>query len=707
MIVTNESRQDVTIAGEMAVQAFTIKASAKAFSILSANLYSNKLGAMIRELSTNAFDAHVMASKSDVPFSITLPNSMEPSFKIRDYGTGLSEDQVMNIYTTFFESTKTESNDVVGCLGLGSKSPFGVADSFTITSFYNGERTVYSAFLDANGIPSIATFFKEETTEPNGVEIEVAIKADDFSTFPREVNRQLRYFKLKPTVLGNSSFVWNPEETYLYEGTNWKMIHKGNESAKVVQGQISYPIDTSAMGEKFYNAKRAIKDIFRMSVVFEVPIGEVNIAPSREALTYDDTTIDNLLKAAEVILEEITPIIISTVETADTEWNARLLLNDSLYSISRSSDIQEHVVKDGVFWNGIDISELYIRIPVDQIISNSYYQSNRNGYKKYSRYPTSHYRNGKYSDDKYWEIKVKELDKVTFYHIAPEAKGLDGRIKQHIKDTKPYNDQHIITTSLTIDELEALLGGPKVIDSSTLAKVRREVTEKKEKNIVTIQQYTGSWNKTDLWESTDIDIADVDELEGLFVTLDRYDVVYNGSKYETFREAVNAARELNIIDKSTPIYGIRSGNKNLEHNFTCFFEYVRGADTTALTSIYSFGADSVYTWMFHNYETRAKEMLKYIAEESPMHSILKAVIHNHEHKVSHNASQFIARLKISVPAMDISDTASIATDRYTMLPKQVDYSFDVQKAVKYITAMDMLHSLTDNITDPFAEYIGE
>ena len=182
-MIFEKERNDVIVAGAKSVDAFTIKASARAFEILSSNLYSNPLGSMIRELSTNAYDAHVMVGKAQEPFHLTLPSVLEPSFKIRDFGPGLSHNDIMNIYTTFFESTKTNSNDMVGCLGLGSKSPFGVADNLTVTSFFQGEKTIYSAFLNADRIPSIALFHKEPTDEPNGVEIEVAINADDFKVF--------------------------------------------------------------------------------------------------------------------------------------------------------------------------------------------------------------------------------------------------------------------------------------------------------------------------------------------------------------------------------------------------------------------------------------------------------------------------------------------------------------------------------------------
>jgi HSP90 family molecular chaperone len=154
---------------------FRIRNSAKAFNILSSGLYANKIRAIVRELSCNAVDSHVAAGRSETPFDIHLPNQLEPWFAIRDYGTGLSHEQVTNIYTTYFESTKTNSNDFIGALGLGSKSPFSYTDNFTVTAIKDGIKGIYSAFINAEGVPSIAKMGEEETTEPSGVEVKFSV----------------------------------------------------------------------------------------------------------------------------------------------------------------------------------------------------------------------------------------------------------------------------------------------------------------------------------------------------------------------------------------------------------------------------------------------------------------------------------------------------------------------------------------------------
>ena len=68
---------------------FTIKASAHAFKILSDGLYSDKILAIIRELSCNAYDAHVDEGTTDKPFLIHLPNSLRRWYSIRDYEVSL------------------------------------------------------------------------------------------------------------------------------------------------------------------------------------------------------------------------------------------------------------------------------------------------------------------------------------------------------------------------------------------------------------------------------------------------------------------------------------------------------------------------------------------------------------------------------------------------------------------------------------------
>ena len=65
-------------AGAKSSSRFSIEASQQAFAVLSSTIYEDKIKAPIRELSTNAYDAHVEAGCSDTPFEVPLPNAIEP-----------------------------------------------------------------------------------------------------------------------------------------------------------------------------------------------------------------------------------------------------------------------------------------------------------------------------------------------------------------------------------------------------------------------------------------------------------------------------------------------------------------------------------------------------------------------------------------------------------------------------------------------------
>ena len=84
------------------------------FGILRNQLYSDKPLAVAREYMVNAYDSHVAAGKGDVPFHVSLPNAIFPNFRVRDFGVGLSEEEMEEVFASYGESTKRESNDYVG-----------------------------------------------------------------------------------------------------------------------------------------------------------------------------------------------------------------------------------------------------------------------------------------------------------------------------------------------------------------------------------------------------------------------------------------------------------------------------------------------------------------------------------------------------------------------------------------------------------------
>lgn len=267
-------------------QEFKISASAKAFKILSANLYSNKPRAIIRELSANAADAHTAAGHPERQFLVHMPSALDPILWIRDFGIGLAHDQVMSLYTTYFESTKADSNDYIGALGLGSKSPFAYVDSFTVTSFYNGTKTIYDMSLKG-GVPNVAVLFSGPTDEENGLQVSMSVNDNDINVFRREAAYVYSTFAVKPAFAGlevDCSFgeSFNDQGTYF---TTLNRFHRAGLYA--VMGNIVYPIDTNQTG-----CGNVLSIMGRNNAFFvRFGLGELDIAPSREELSYDPHTL--------------------------------------------------------------------------------------------------------------------------------------------------------------------------------------------------------------------------------------------------------------------------------------------------------------------------------------------------------------------------------------------------------------------------------
>lgn len=99
--------------------AISLRNQAHLMTILRDTLYSDKILAVLREYSANAWDAHRQSGCKDIPIRVTLPTHAEPTLVIRDFGSGLSEEDLYQVYTQYGESTKRESNETVGYLGIG------------------------------------------------------------------------------------------------------------------------------------------------------------------------------------------------------------------------------------------------------------------------------------------------------------------------------------------------------------------------------------------------------------------------------------------------------------------------------------------------------------------------------------------------------------------------------------------------------------
>lgn len=286
-------------------QTFMIKASGTAFQILSSGLYADKIGAVLRELGCNAADAHIANASSTKPFEVKLPTALDPGFYVKDWGPGLSKEEVIELYTTYFSSSKSDSNDFTGAFGLGSKSPFSYTDQFTLTSVHGGTARHYIAYLGDEGFPRISEVGEEPAQPdwPHGLRVSFPVNQQDVGEFTKAAKRIFRWFRQAPRIRGMEL---TPEPPLL-AGERFRLYRAHRSAAYedaalspglyVLMGNVCYPVDVeqALMQKSSGDGAQAdlierFKALHTAALVLTVDIGTVSVAASREQLQYTEAT---------------------------------------------------------------------------------------------------------------------------------------------------------------------------------------------------------------------------------------------------------------------------------------------------------------------------------------------------------------------------------------------------------------------------------
>lgn len=285
---------------------FNIRTNAHAFKMLSSGLYSDKIKAVLREIGCNATDAHIEYGTPDRPIEVKLPNRIDKQFYIKDWGPGLSHTDVMELYTTYFASTKQSSNDFTGAFGLGSKSPFSYTDSFSVVSVHKGKKRTYSAHLGNEGSPVIALLTTEDADKDweHGISVGFPVNAGDYNQFADRAKAVFQWFRIPPKIEGAANIA--PAEL-IFDSPEFVRAKEGGH--RVLMGNVTYPLDVN----RLQGVTDLAKEMFNFpDIVLRVPIGAVQVAASREELQYDPAGTKYLVKRCEEVAKFVAK------ETADS-----------------------------------------------------------------------------------------------------------------------------------------------------------------------------------------------------------------------------------------------------------------------------------------------------------------------------------------------------------------------------------------------------
>lgn len=315
-------------------------ANSMVFKLFTSNIYSNPIGTVVREITSNCFDSHIEAGVNRPVLIKKSYDAQTESYHISfiDYGVGMSPDRIENVYGVYFESTKRDGNDQIGGFGIGGKTPLAYKrfigegeseydNSFFVITNYNGVKYYYNIY-EGTESPEFSLFHKENTKECNGTEIRIPVLEKDIPTFERELVKQLYYFE-NIVFDGFSDQVNNKYQ--IIEGDTF--LYRGNDIDNYIHiclGRVYYPINYSTLGLYQYD--------YNVPVAIKAPIGAVNVTASREQLDYSEKTISYLKKKLSEVIEELRTMLSTQYENIVTLEEyfklknnfGQLILNDNI-----------------------------------------------------------------------------------------------------------------------------------------------------------------------------------------------------------------------------------------------------------------------------------------------------------------------------------------------------------------------------------------
>lgn len=342
-----EDSQNHVVLGGGQSRSFAIATTAEFVTVLSDALYSDKELAVAREVICNAWDSHISSGITHKAISINLTES---ELIIRDFGAGIPDDLIEEIYCTYGESTKRTESATTGGFGLGSKSPFAISETFSVISYHNGKQTTYAiskGSLATDGLPELRNIVTLPTIE-NGVKVSIPVgdKRQAIALY-RAITKVIRNGGIKADFTSNidTDYYHNgrvnsiltmdkAEDGYIITSYDpYKGEHNvyGRRGLIFVQyGTVIYPVESHDLYEESYKfiktkiASAPHNNIMptydtQANIIIKAKDSSLSVAPSREALSYNKTCVNALKDLLKDVADKLNEVNFALVHQAMKE----------------------------------------------------------------------------------------------------------------------------------------------------------------------------------------------------------------------------------------------------------------------------------------------------------------------------------------------------------------------------------------------------
>lgn len=289
------------------------------------NMYADPVSAVTREYIANAVDASIAAG-SAAPVEVTVPTRVSPTLTIKDSGTGMDFATVENAFLAFAESTKGDTNDQVGGLGVGAKSAWTLCESFVVDTVKDGKRNVVRAARDLEH----EVMVHDAATElPSGTTVIIPVNADD-TDWSAEIIKVATFHK---------------SGSVLIDGEPVASVQDGKRIGPV---RLGCPVQGTSFavlsGGTMFGVPHTLHDTIRatlqnVSAVIELPVGSFSHTPNRDFLIADTRTRDALKTALEAYSKAHGTILKRILKRAQVDVSAALVERSTYLNGERSRNI--------------------------------------------------------------------------------------------------------------------------------------------------------------------------------------------------------------------------------------------------------------------------------------------------------------------------------------------------------------------------------
>ena len=567
------------------------------------NNYSNTRLAVVREITANALDANAEA-QADRQIEVKLPTSMNPTFSVRDFGGGLSQEDVFGLYSKYGKSTKRTSNNYIGAFGIGKFAPLSYGDNFTCVSYHGGVKKTYNVFVNDDDDTKIAMIGEAEpTNEPTGLSIEVAVANEDISNFKEVVQSFFKFFPQNdmPKFIGvEDDFIKTPKKLLESKKGDWFFSDEERgyyrSTSHIIMGRVSYPIDSSSISVENYisdeSNRRIIEQLLNESNFYlRVPLGLVKLHHSREALEYNKSTqkeiCRSLLSASKEIQEIAKEKLADSSCLFQAKKNYARVVNALPYQMKR-------VFENSFEWNGIQIDS--------SVFDRSYDYSETLIITRYEKELDKNARNG-------FKVRASKTNRVfcqdnTLFMIQNLESSHGNNLRVRTLMNEDENLQEVFVIRPTNDKAEVHVWDDQGWNFKLIDKKFIKFTSEIEKEKIVRNKVSGTKSRasiplfkmksdkgyahrhTDYWQnvSDPINSIEIDNIEGsvdgklLYVPIQRYQIDHEffdlERVYNMYRAVMRVAED-NSEQKKCVLFGVRKGDvKKLDDNvWVSFFDF--------------------------------------------------------------------------------------------------------------------------------------